>query len=782
MPPNADDEERRLKVVQGLTINGSPWRHSVEPDVVSKPRPPLYNPEDYAMSLRKWGRRQEDTKPGIITLSTPQSGEMSLRQFASVTDLLNKLKLDLKLALNSFVQEFVGDPVDGVTLLLELLRSIQLSQASHNGRVPAPVLRRCLLDEHACLQCLRSCLRCQDAPRRFASSPAGLFTLAVCIMSNVNKSRILALELLTKTCEQPGAKGYGPVSDAMSTMRLRFGEPVRFRFLVGMLSGACPDLLAAGLQFINTFVETAPSEQQRFYIQAELDQAGLKPGILAKTLPSKAPGVETVRAELARWDRNFIDVAALRAKSDDVISEVKSLKEKLTVLERRVQILQEEKGVLKSRCSELESEVSSLRVPSRAHNKDGSGSTPAEDEGISSSDQDEEDIEREPLVYEMFNVQNDTILLNNGRETNVDVKDEEEETTIEEVMEELQNIINDAETDLCDRRGRGSREEETLAKHFQRLTHRSNTDLTCEALILDDEADIVPQRLLPQPPRRSRSLYLLGRDYDDHNPFFEDEDSIDNSDSLLSTCKEPSTIEHSEVGKPAIKRRETMIIADRGEPKSSIRRRETFHHQRIAPQIVQKEILPEIKARRGSFDGLFYVTDVQNTYFGSDESGRPKQGTTVYIDTAKETKKLKSKSLDRIGEGLDSLVDIVVTSDTNVRDEQRVNNSSVVIVSRSPSNRVREYRPQMREEKPIERSVFLPVRNSSPTDQKFVLKRGHTNAGLYSGQHHIREPNLVPTNRVKTMSELYNRGFNSLHHVNLSISSGKLMDLPSGLY
>lgn len=97
----------------------------------------------------------------------------------------------------SFVQEFVGDPVDGVTLLLELLRSVQLTQASHTGRVPPAVLRRCLLDEHSCLQCLRSCLRCQDAPRRFASSPAGLFTLAVCIMSNVNKSRILALEVST---------------------------------------------------------------------------------------------------------------------------------------------------------------------------------------------------------------------------------------------------------------------------------------------------------------------------------------------------------------------------------------------------------------------------------------------------------------------------------------------------------------------------------------------------------------------------------------------------------
>lgn len=312
-------------------------------------------------------------------------------------------------------------------------------------------------------------------------------------------------------------------------------------------------------------------------------------------------------------------------------------------------------------------------------------------------------------------------------------------------------------------------------------------------------------RLLPQPPRRSRSLYLLGRDYDEHSPFFEDEDSIDNSDSLLSTSKEPSTVgnfaEQTNC-KAALKRRETMVTerVERGDAqKNVIKRRETFHHQRIMtrpePQVIQKEILPEIKARRGSFDGLFYVTDIQNTYYGSDNSGKMKQGTTIYIDPKNDqTRKLKSKSLDRIGEGLDSLVDIVMTDDPREDIKNYVNNSSVVIVSRSPSNRqVREYRPPPRPQKPdeiaarltSERSVFLPIqRNSSPTDlQKFVLKRGHTNAGLYSGQHNIRDaPGLCPVNRVKTMSEYYNRGLNSLHHVNLSISAGKLMDLPSGLY
>lgn len=280
---------------------------------------------------------------------------------------------------------------------------------------------------------------------------------------------------------------------------------------------------------------------------------------------------------------------------------------------------------------------------------------------------------------------------------------------------------------------------------------------------------------------------------------------MDNSDSLLSTSKEPSTIEqfHNEQSnsKAALRRRETMVVERGDQQKNALRRRETFHHQRIStrpePQVIQKEILPEIKARRGSFDGLFYVTDVQSTYYGSDSSGKLKQGTTVYIDPkCDQTKKLKSKSLDRIGEGLDSLVDIVVTDNVPADDRPpHVKNSSVVIVSRSPTNQqVREYRPPPpRPQKPdenttrlaSERSVFLPIqRNSSPTDmQKFVLKRGHTNAGLYSGQHNIRDaPGLCPPNRVKTISEYYNRGINSLHHVNLSISTGKLMDLPSGLY
>lgn len=202
-------------------------------------RPPIYNPEDYAQSLRKFGRRTPapggtgpgGASPGINGSATPPGGgrvlpdnkstlgssksascaalptlalssasamssagshrgsargstenlrqqqgapqqqqqmqmqqmepEMSLRQFDSVGELLNKLKADLRLAFPSFVQEFVDSAVDGVSLLLELLRTVQLQQQGGGGGGGGVASQRqALLQENACLQCLHGCLRC----------------------------------------------------------------------------------------------------------------------------------------------------------------------------------------------------------------------------------------------------------------------------------------------------------------------------------------------------------------------------------------------------------------------------------------------------------------------------------------------------------------------------------------------------------------------------------------------------------------------------------------------
>ena len=89
-----------------------------------------------------------------------QDGEMALRQFTTVTDLLTKLRADLRAAFPSFVQEFVQSPIDGVSLLLDVLRAIQLSQTvlpmgpNNTNSMPRNTQayqRRALLDEMACL-------------------------------------------------------------------------------------------------------------------------------------------------------------------------------------------------------------------------------------------------------------------------------------------------------------------------------------------------------------------------------------------------------------------------------------------------------------------------------------------------------------------------------------------------------------------------------------------------------------------------------------------------------
>jgi len=297
---------------------------------------------------------------------------------------------------------------------------------------------------------------------------------------------------------------------------------------------------------------------------------------------------------------------------------------------------------LKERCCELEEEVTALRAtqPSKRQHagskntvtdscNQGSGSTPAEDEGISSSDQeqslsqDEEDsgdIEREPMVYELFAVQNDTILVErNGlrknvnndivmKETSVDQldddevskggnnNDDEDETTIDEVIEELRNIINDAETEayaaeaaekaaaaaaVAHKKQKELEERQDEAKQKCKKTetdkskkkhkvspyhHLHQTDsrkfssgkhgtqvtsIEIHHPASEAEVDIVPTCLLPQPPRRARSLVHLllnpGRDvYNDdrsgQNPFFDDDDtpshsSEEDSDSLLSGAR-----------------------------------------------------------------------------------------------------------------------------------------------------------------------------------------------------------------------------------------------------
>ncbi|XP_013199837.1 uncharacterized protein LOC106142577 isoform X2 [Amyelois transitella] len=858
--------------------NCSGW--SEEPVSKEKQRPPIYNPEDYATSLKKWGKKSSgaslydlDNQEANKTRTLPTNGskdfrnpclglgeEMTLRQFGSPSELLTKLRADLRLSFPSFVQEFACEPLDGVTLLLELLRNVQLSQSGEGAKGPPAVRRRPLLDELACLQCLWSCCsRYPDCVRRLVAGSNGVYTLTVCIMSTVNKSRVLALQLLTKACYPP-ANGHGMISEALSTLRLRYGEPVRFRFLVGMLqsSGGSGDLQSAGMAFINALLISAPTPQRKLYIQAELEQAGFDLITLKKMIVKIPNGNDQVTKEIESYEKQLIDIDTLSEKANEALKEKDDLRHKLDLLEKRVKILQEEKGILlslekclKEKCCELQEEVSSLRSEhgnsnrkktfvikkknSTRRNRD--ESSPPEDEGISSSERSlspDGDLQRESMVYEVFNVKNETFdLLRNKRNMHKklestkksDLKkssDEEEETTIDEVIQELRNIVNNAETEQYKKGdtydGRSSRcnqtseinvsvktlecqkhrEEDkddsiTSTRHSIQITNSSNEYLDHD---LDDEEEskIIPTKILPHPPRKAKSLIHLFVPPTDQGLVYKRPDLYD--DNFYSSDEEKEKDDNR------LKRSRTRSREE--SRRTSIKRSESF-------QTSEKEC-----RQREYIDSMFYNESPTSNGGSNLQRSNSKCSRVDEIVNLIESKKL-TKSLDRIDEGLNSMVDIVMLAEPKKsmwpyerrqRSCSRANSdagkeSPLVPITRSNSKlnnftQKFDFRSKGKEDNktdsPTQQKFYLPHPKlstgsydnhaSSYTNSSFIVKRGHSNAGFYSGTHMLRDAPASMTSLVMNGTHSHADLKRTLSPISTSSNFGlhKVTDMPSGLY
>ena len=84
---------------------------------------------------------------------------------------------------------------------------MQVSQTNITGslnqlgsRANHVMFKRALNDEFETLMCLKTCSKSEDGALKLVAHPTGLFTVSVCVMSNFSKSRVLALQLLTKMC------------------------------------------------------------------------------------------------------------------------------------------------------------------------------------------------------------------------------------------------------------------------------------------------------------------------------------------------------------------------------------------------------------------------------------------------------------------------------------------------------------------------------------------------------------------------------------------------------
>lgn len=453
--------------------------------------------------------------------------------------------------------------------------------------------------------------------------------------------------------------GHQAVSESLSTLRLRCAEPVRFRLLIGILNsgGGSGELQFAGMRFINTLMESAESLQTRLYLQAELFQAGLEPPQMSKLISSTSPWLQKLLDEAKRWECQRIDIERLQK---DVRS-AEQCRSKLVILERKVETLQEEKNVftsierrLQEKCADLQRELMSLKksnstastlekrpvaLPRQTIN--GGGNTlkknvsENEDEGISSSETGQSSSPVPPHDYKSDNAKNLT------RKSSFD---DDSNTTIDDVIEELTNIVNDAEREI---------------KESQNKSNVKRADST----VVGMETEIVVN-LLPQPPRKAnKSLIHIfgpqhevdGSDYDlyyvDNQPQKPHKESMYENDYELADeemehhQKQPdliNTTHQKNIARPKDDNNRQLlnVIMDARE-KEQQRANDAYMSRAHS---VEREAFPSQQFS----GGVFFMSDMKNhaTKFSKPD-----------IMAAIEAKRV-SKNF-----GIDSLVDVVMTSE-----------------------------------------------------------------------------------------------------------------------
>lgn len=333
---------------------------------------------------------------------------------------------------------------------------------------------------------------------------------------------------------------------------------------------------------------------------------------------------------------------------------------------------------LQERCAELQRDVFRLQGLYNNENYNGldkrpvalprqvppqsnkNGSSEQEDEGISSSDtglslsSESESM----LVVNLPQKKPNSKFASSINTNHTDYTINDDETVrIEDVIEELENVVNVA-----------SRELHTYSTNIEKTItheHRSNTR---------KEKEIVPVNLLPQPPKRSRSLVHLlssGSEFDGSEygmllipngsgrSFCNDLTAADMKiekyarDSVFAT--EPIE-QHSANNKSTTNREILDEIMDAQEKESPMPPFITGERLKKTNEQVNP-LLPYIDSSPQKFDGVFFMSEL-----GSSSRKYSKSDLMAAFDA-----KRAAKSTERIesfeGGGIESIIDIVVTND-----------------------------------------------------------------------------------------------------------------------
>lgn len=406
---------------------------------------------------------------------------------------------------------------------------------------------------------------------------------------------------------------------------------------------------------------------------------------------------------------------------------------------------------LQERCAELQREVFRLQG---AHNNDGykslekhpvalprqvlprtnkNGSSEHEDEGISSSETGQS-LSPEPiLILPQKNTSKKYGLMNNEYNANGGAKDDDVNATIEEVIEELENIVHDAEQEIQDLKSERSKSPDSMVPYQQKIR------------LLDDhqEKEIVPVNLLPQPPKKSRSLsHLLsnGSDFDDSDygvlmannetriSYYDDIDmEIEHSRRLGYRNGEPDGEPNPDLINQTSTNRELLsIIMDAHDKDENIFMTAPGHYSQMKSS--DQNLIPKSAQAPQKFNGVFFMTEM------STPAKYPKPDITAALEARRVSKSIER--LESYGSGgLDSMIDIIMTSER----KKEMKNA----IAKAPNNFA-----ALRD---MAMNTTFSMRTKSPTPD------GQQPSVVYSG-------GMQSTRMAYTMN------------------GSKLSDLPSGLY
>ena len=142
-------------------------------------------------------------------------------------------------------------------------------------------------------------------------------------------------------------------------LRLRFGEPVRLKFLVGMLNSYNSSAFHIScLKFLNKFLETSKDSREKILIQTELEEAGFDPAPLRKMYNN-----EHLQEELQRWQNNYVDVNSLVKKLLEAERANRKLREEVSLLKDKFRHSEEDRKRSKATLERLRYELFVLFGP-----------------------------------------------------------------------------------------------------------------------------------------------------------------------------------------------------------------------------------------------------------------------------------------------------------------------------------------------------------------------------------------------------------------------------------